>query len=337
MKATIRDVARLAGVSPSTVSRYFTGRHVVSESLSRHIDAAVRQLGYMPQEQSRRRNGLVLVMVPHHWWAFNARLLEEMLRLAPQYGLSVLVCQAHARNQVFRTLMSGLTLDGVIYLDEYLDGEIRRYIQAKGVRMVLIGAPSLDERCSAYHVNDMAAAYEGMRYLLDSGHRDIVLLSDFPHMINTGSQRIAGCQQALREAGLDVAADSLAEYGPLSSEGGWRGMDSALKKGRRFTAVFAFSDEAAAGAISRLNAAGLRVPEDVSVLGFDGIALADQLVPPLSTVAQPFEKMVSLALEECAGTAPGIRGCADHALPHRLLIRGTTRALARDTRKEEDA
>ena len=109
-------------------------------------------------------------------------------------------------------------------------------------------------------------------------------------VINTGSQRIAGCQQALREAGLDVAADSLAEYGPLSSEGGWRGMDSALKKGRRFTAVFAFSDEAAAGAISRLNAAGLRVPEDVQLIGYDGVRCFNSEGELFcSTIVQPVE------------------------------------------------
>ena len=200
------------------------------------------------------------------------------------------------QDESYKQYFKELDITGVIYLEENTNQDMLNYIAAKSIKMVMFGAISEDQRCKMSHINDLAAAHEGARYLLELKHERILIISDYPKSISSGFQRIAGCKRAFEEYGLEFDADRV-KYGELTYNSVYRITTQALQQGISFTAVFAFSDEAALGVISALAERGLRVPEDVSVMGFDGISLSRQVTPKLTTIRQPIKKMIEQTLD----------------------------------------
>ena len=159
------------------------------------------------------------------------------------------------------------------------------YIAAKNIKTVMFGAISADKRCKMIHINDLAAAHEGARYLLNLQHEQILILSDYPKSISSGFQRITGCKRAFEEFGLEFDENKV-KYGELTYDSGYRMTAQAIREGITFTAAFAFSDEAALGVISAL-----------SEVGLDGISLSRQVTPKLTTISQPIKKMIEQTLD----------------------------------------
>ena len=305
MAGTIRKVAQMAHVSPATVSRYFSGQNVVSDELSRRIEEAANTVGYVPNHPTRKSDGVIVVLIPNLEFGYFSESIKEIIRQMPKYKCRV----------IFYVM-------GVIYLEEEIDREVIRYIRAKNIKVVMLGGAAFDSRCDMVHINDMMAAYEGMKYLLEMGHREILILTDLSTSISSGFQRLVGCKKAMEEYGL-MFSDDMAEYGQLTFEKGYRSMNSALRKKKKFTAVFAFSDETAVGAITALNEHGLKVPEDVSVLGFDGLSISERVVPKLTTIYQPLDKMVEWTLEILCNKSRNREENIEYTLPYKLLERGT--------------
>lgn len=325
MGATIRDVARVAQVSPATVSRYFTGSTVVGHELSKRIESAANQLGYVPDRSAARRDhGVIIVLVPHLQLTYFSEVLKQVIAQMSKYKCKIMILPTRPGDDGYKTFFKDLYIRGVIYLDEDIDRDMLRYIRAKNVKIIMLGGAAYENRCNYVHINDMAAAYEGMRYLLELNHRDIFIIGDYPHHFSSGAQRLMGCRQAMQEFSLTYDEDRMVAFGDLSFDGGYRAMKKAMRAGIHFTAVFAFSDESALGAISSLREAGLRVPEDISVLGFDGLPLSAQVVPKLTTIYQPIDKMVERALDMlCSVEEKRQEGNVEYTLPYKLLKRGT--------------
>lgn len=324
MSATIRDVAKLAQVSPATVSRYFSGSTVVGAELSKKIEAAAGQLGYVPVRTTKRNQGTIIVLLPHLKLGYFSEVLKEIIQQMPKYKCKVVILPTTPGDDSYKTFFKDLYIRGVIYLDEGIEPDMLRYIRAKNVKIVMLGGAAYESRCDYVHINDMAAAYEGMKYLLQLGHRDFLILADYTHHFSSGAQRLIGCQQALKEYNLPYDEDQMVEFGELTYEGGYRSMCKALRGGRTFTAVFAFSDETAIGAISALDEHGLRVPRDISVLGFDGITISEKVVPKLTTIYQPIDKMVEWTLNTlCNMDDKKQMENMEYTLPYKLLERGT--------------
>ncbi|MCD8155376.1 MAG: LacI family transcriptional regulator [Clostridiales bacterium] len=330
MSATIRDVAKLAKVSPATVSRYFSGSNVVGAELSKRIETAANTLGYVPTRDVRRNQGVILVLCPNLQLGYFSEVLKEIIKQMPKYKCRVVIIPTLSGDDSYKSFLTDLYVIGVIYLDEDIAKEMIHYIRAKNIRLVMLGGATLEERCDMVHINDMSAAYEGMKYLLSLNHRDILILADFPQSFSSGFQRMVGCQQAMKEAGIPFDEEQMVMYGDLTYERGWQSTALALKKGKRFTAVFAFSDEVALGSISALAESGLRVPEDISVLGFDGISISDRVVPKLTTIYQPVDKMVEWTLNTICNMDKQQTEAMEYTLPYRLLERGTCK------RREEE-
>lgn len=324
MSATVRDIAKLARVSPATVSRYFSGSTVVGAELSKKIEAAATQLGYVPSRTIKRNLGTIAVLVPHLELGYFSEVLKETMEQMPKYKCKLLILPTMPGDDSYKSFFKDLYIHGVVYLDEDLDRDMLRYIRAKNIKLVMLGGSAGENKCDCVHINDMAAAYEGMKYLLNLNHRDILILADYPQHFSSGAQRLLGCQQALKEYNLPYEESELVEFGNLTHEGGYRSMLRALKKGRKYTAVFAFSDEAAIGAISALAENGLAVPKDVSVLGFDGIAISGKIVPKLTTIYQPINKMVEWTLNTlCSADDKNRVENMEYTLPYKLLERET--------------
>lgn len=322
MAGTIRKVAQLAKVSPATVSRYFSGKSVVSDELSRRIEEAASAVGYMPPHPTRKSYGVIVVLIPNLEFGYFSETLKEILRQMPRYKCRIIFLPTFPGDDSYKSILKELYVIGVIYLEEEIDREVIRYIRAKDIKVVMLGGAAFDSRCDMVHVNDMMAAYEGMKYLLDMGHRKILILTDLSTSISSGFQRLVGCKKAMEEYGLEFQED-MAVYGQLTYEQGYRSMKNALKAKKDFTAVFAFSDETAVGAIGAMNEQGLKVPEDISVLGFDGLSISERITPKLTTIYQPLDKMVEWTLDILCNGNTNREENVEYTLPYKLLERET--------------
>ncbi|MDO4615573.1 MAG: LacI family DNA-binding transcriptional regulator [Lachnospiraceae bacterium] len=296
MKINVRSVAKEAGVSPATVSRYYTGKGIVSTELSRKIEAAAEKLGYERNHTHRYSETVIAVLVPHLRIRFFQEVLQEIIEQIPRYNFRVVFIPVLKDSDDYKKFFHEINIGGVIYLDEEIDADVLKYISSKNIQTVMCGGVSFDQRSKMVHINDMAAAYDGTRYLMGFGHRNILVLSDKTKSISSGFQRLMGVKRAFEEADLTLE-QNMCKFGDMSYRDGCRLVREALDEGLDFTAVFAFSDQMALGAMHVLAEAGVKVPEDVSVLGFDDLEEAAKSTPELTTIHQPLKEFVSQTLD----------------------------------------
>lgn len=323
---TVRDIAKLAGVSPATVSRYFTGTENVSDETSGKIREIIDRLGYKPPQKVKKESGVIGVLMAHMRYGFYSEVMREMIEQIPRYSFNVVFIPTIDRPKfAYKQIIKKLELDGLIFMEEDINSEILELVAELGLKTVVCGGAALDCSATAVHVNDLAAAYEGTKYLIALGHEKIVFLSDYPHSISSGFQRLTGSRKAMEENGLYFDEDCV-KYGEVTYEVGYRATQELITSGAEFTAIFAFSDEMATGAIAALFDRNLRVPEDVSVLGFDDLSLAAKIRPGLTTVHQPIADFVKSTLDSFVRSDNGVSHAAI-TLPHRIQERGSCRRL----------
>ena len=317
-RPTSEMVARRAGVSRSTVSVVLNRRTSIAiapETRQRVLDAA-RELGYVPSAAARhlasgraRTIGFVITHAEHLTVdAFVPRALYGLNETAHRRGFRVLVeaLEDVTRPGAYRELVRGKQIDGLIVLNPRQDDERLPELIADGFPIVVIGdataGPSVD-------MDDFDAAREATRHLLGLGRSRIAHLPYAPLAYHSSRMRLEGWRAAMQAAGLDAGA-RWAEAADFTAESGAEAMRRVLERARP-DAVFAGNDTVAFGAMAALRDAGLRIPEDVAVVGFDDIPLAAYASPPLTTVRLPAVELVRAAaehlIERIEGTAAGDR------------------------------
>ena len=171
----------------------------------------------------------------------------------------------------------------------------------------------------------MMAAYDGTNYLIGLGHSKIGFLTDASRAISSGFQRLTGCRKAMEDEHLPFD-DSYTQPGGMTYEDGYEGVAALIERHPDLTAIFAFSDDLAAGAIARLREMGRRVPEDISVLGFDDNSMARRFSPALTTVHQPMEQIAQKTLERLANMQ-GAHDVSSLTMACEIVERASCRAL----------
>ncbi|MFC4030125.1 LacI family DNA-binding transcriptional regulator [Streptomyces polygonati] len=347
-RVTIRDVADRAGVSVATVSRVLAGSYPTSAGARAKVLRAVEELDYVIDGRARALAGTgprtVAVVVSSVRSAFYAAVAHGVEQEAAARGRLCMVCghggdeaRELALVQMMREQRSEfVVLVGGAVEDERYRARLTRYargLAAAGSRLVLCGrpAPSPDMPVLVVEYDNEAGAYAAVSLLLATGHREILYLGAMPGH-TTVEPRIAGYRRALADYGLGPAAERVAGQG-LGREEGYTAMRRILadRAGRPdFTAVFAGDDQVAAGAMAALREHGLRAPRDFSIVGYNDDDFAQDLDPPLTTVAIPADELgreaVRLALAEAAERADGAAsGTAQqrHVLATRLVRRGS--------------
>lgn len=338
MSASIEDVAREAGVSVATVSRALRGLPNVAPSTRERVKAAAARLHYVADPHASRlamrRSATVGLVVPMLGEWYYARLFSGVETVLDVAGFDVLpyaIAGEAARSRFVATLPFRKRVDGLVIVDTLFDDtDWTRIIEAAPV-VVTVGAPHGGE--VALTIDNVASARIATEHLLALGHRRIGLLSsleDDPFQFRAPVQRAQGYREAL--AARDVAYDpELVVPGNFSLRGGAEGMSRLLGLTEPPTAVFALSDEMAIGALQVIRDAGLRVPQDVSVVGFDDHDVSEYL--GLTTVRQEVVEQGELAarwihqlIEGEIELTPGGRVIR---LPTRLVVRSTTGPPAR--------
>ncbi len=298
---TMQDVADRAGVSISTVSRVINDGVYVDPSTKQRVQEAITALGYRPnllaRSFRRKETQTIGLLVPDNsnpFFAEIARVIEDVGFAA---GYSVILCNSDlspVKQAAYVDVLLAKRVDGLILTSNGLinatDGlDVIDRVVAAGVPCVVVDRDLEDGPVDQVLVDNHQGGYLAGEYLLGLGHRDLACLVG-PSDLTRSAGRIAGFRHALADAGIDLRQDAIVR-GNGRSDGGEAAMRELLDRGVPFTALFAFNDLMAIAAIGALQQAGRRVPDDVSVIGFDDILLAAAVFPPLTTVAQPVADM----------------------------------------------
>lgn len=298
-RVTITEIARAAGVSVPTVSRVVNGRSDVSPGTRARVEELLRRHGYRkrPAPSGTRAALLDLVFndLDSPWAVEIIRGVEEVAHTA---GVGTVVSAIHGRSGDAREWMRNLRArasDGVVLVTSALEPGLHEELRALGVPLVVVdpaGSPALD--VPTIGAANWAGGLAATDHLLGLGHRRIGLIAGPPRLLCSRA-RHDGYRASLEGAGLPFD-ESLVVPGDFRPESGFRGCSTLLDLPEPPTALFAASDQMALGAIEALRRRGLRVPEDMSVVGFDDLPEVRWSAPPLTTVRQPLADMGKLAV-----------------------------------------
>jgi len=323
---TLEDVARLAGVSRATVSRVVNGASLVAPETISGVQDAIDELGYRPNRAARalvtRRTGVVAVVVPEaDERVFNDPFFPQAYHGALQgfHGSDIQVVLAIAEpgdpaDRMLRYLASG-HVDGAIVVSHH-GPALARAIAEMSTPVVFVGDPETPG-LTYVDIDQVSAAREATEFLVNSGRRHIGTITG-PLDMAAGARRLAGFNAALAAAGL---APGPIEHGDFTMAAGRSAAGRILAGSTQMDALFAANDLMAAGAIQVFNEAGLRVPEDVAVVGFDDSEVAIRTRPSLTTMTNPASQLCSVAAELLIQTLGGAKPAAEVILPSRLIVR----------------
>jgi DNA-binding LacI/PurR family transcriptional regulator len=331
-RITSRDVARHAGVSQATVSLVLngsTGAIRVSSATRSRVLAVADHLGYVPnhaaQSLRRKRTRSITFINPSPENPYFAEVVAGAQALAEKAGYGVSVANVPTREaavQILAHLNAG-TSDGVIVgsRDPRVLAELAPAIR-RGLAVVALQHDGEEPGVSVVRTDREAGGYLATRHLISLGHTRIAHLMDPAAYARRPTERSAGYHRALREARIEAAADWIV-HGSNTVAGGDASMRALWERsGPRPTAVFAFNDQVAIGALHALRTLGVRVPDDVAVVGFDGIAFGAFTTPELTTIEQPRAEVGQRAVELLFDMLDGTSSSPTHVtLPVRLVVR----------------
>ena len=323
----IRDVAKLAGVAPITVSRVINNSGYITEETRQRVQEAIEALGYVPNSLARslrsrktRMLALLLTDITNPFWTTVARGVEDA---ASDAGFSVILCntdESETEQERYLRIILEKQVDGVLLVPVRDPVEPVCSVKAQKVPVVV-----LDRRVPESLETDVVrgdsvdGAYRLVNLLISLGHRRIAILTG-PHDVSTAEDRVTGYRQALIDAGLDWEQ---VLYGEFTLDSGYQLARRTLQSEPRPTAYFAGNNFLAIGALRALRDSGLKVPEDVALVGFDDLPEALMIDPFLTVAKQPAYDMgykaTELLLARLSGQAP--EKCQDIVLPVEIVVR----------------
>jgi LacI family transcriptional regulator len=325
MSPTLEEVAALAGVSRSTVSRVINHHPSVRPQTRERVWEAVRQSEYVPNVVARSlvtsRTQIISIVIPEAVTSiftdpFFALLLGGTTEAcnAHQYQLilSLFTASADFQEMYDRLLRNGYA-DGVIVASAPLDGCLIPHLLRDGVPLVSVGRHT-DDRVHYVDTDNVGGARMAVDHLVRLGHRRIGTITGRLGLVS-GQDRLKGYRQGLEAAGIPVDEDLIVE-GDFTEEAGRAAMWALLPM--KPTAVFAASDTMAVGAMRSLRTAGVKVPQDIALVGFDDTAIALSFEPALTTVRQPIGRLGAMAVDLLVGILQDTIG--ENSTVHRILL-----------------
>lgn len=322
----------MAGVSIATVSRCVNNPEKVTEKTRLKVQKAILETGYSPntlaQSFRRGRTNLVMVVLPSIGDPFFTDVMRGIRTAAKAKGYSVVIEETQfntmTADEIGAMLVSKQT-DGIILLasmspfgTEILSAKSRRRLP------IVIGCETISPELAEFpsvHIDNVAAAKEATNYLISQGHRHIAMIHGQASSLLT-KDREYGYRAAMKQARLTIEEGWVVE-GELSIEGAIRATRKLLNHQHRPTAIFCANDEMAIGCLHAVKSAGLRVPDDISVMGFDDIRYAEVADPPLTTIGQPAEEIGERVMYRlCREIEDGRNGeTTPEIVPHELIVR----------------
>lgn len=288
---TIREVAKKAGVSSTTVSHVINHTRFVSEDVSERVRSAMDELGYRPNALARSlRRGetktLGLIM-PDSANPFFAEIAKEIEKTVFSSGYSLILCNTNGdleREKFYTEVLLAKQVDGVIFVAAGDETESLLQLVNRKLPMVVVDRYFGDLPVDIVLTNNYLGGYNATRHLIEQGHRRIAVICG-PSNVTPSADRVRGYRSAMQDSGLEVD-EELVAAGNFDSESGLKCARQLLDVKTPPTAIFACNDLMAIGAVRAVSENGLRIPEDMALVGFDNIELASYTVPALTTIDQ---------------------------------------------------
>ncbi|MDD1780904.1 HTH-type transcriptional repressor PurR [Enterovibrio sp. ZSDZ35] len=301
--ATIKDVARLAGVSTTTVSHVINKTRFVAENTTKKVWAAVDDLNYAPSAVARslkcNSTRTIGMLVTKSTNPFFAEVVHGVEEYCYNEGYTLILCNTEgniAKQRDYLRMLAEKRVDGVLVMCSDISEELLALLEKKqDLPMVVMNWGTEHVNTDCIHDNAELGGYLATKFLIDSGHKDIACISGQLDRL-TCQTRLSGFRKALEEAGLQENPEWIVEA-DFECDTAVEAAKKLLAQDRRPTAVFCFNDIMALAAISTFRQAGLDVPNDISVIGYDNIDLAAFFSPPLTTIHTPKNRLGKTAIK----------------------------------------
>ncbi|MGD8192299.1 catabolite control protein A [Brevibacillus ginsengisoli] len=333
MPITIYDVAREAGVSMATVSRVVNGNPNVKPTTRKKVLAAIERLGYRPNAVARglasKKTTTVGVIIPDISSMFFSELARGIEDIATMYKYNIILCNSDQRLEKELQLINTLLekqVDGLLFMGGEVKEDHLQALSTASVPVVLAATRDADNVLPSVTIDHFQAAYDATKLFIDEGHKRIAMITGPANDPLGGLVRFEGYKKALEDAGIPFH-EALVANGNYMYKTGLSHMNDFLKLSEPPTAVFAASDEMAIGAIHAVQDAGLRVPQDIEVMGYDNVRLAEMVRPRLTSVVQPMYDIGAVAMRLLTKYMNN-EHVEEHVvlLPHRIEYRQSTKA-----------
>lgn len=327
--ATIKDVAKAAGVSVATVSRVLNAPETVREETRRMVQEQIDQLEYFPnllgrnlRQLSTKRLLVVLDSISNQFYSRVVRGIEETAR---NYGYAVMICTVRGNRENFLTHMEMLknrVVDGAVVMcpDAAYDQVLSL---SRQYPMVFACEPVLEDGVTSVSIDDKQASLEAVNYLISQGKRRIAVFTS-PTAAISSKLRYEGYQEALRQNGIEEDPELVISEG-YTYNSGVRGARKLLELKNLPDAVFTFADVSAIGCVKELDRHGIKVPGDLSVMGFDNTAISEMYIPSITTVGQPQYEIGAKATECLICKINGKPTDERVFLKHEIICRGSVK------------
>lgn len=303
MAVKIKDVAEKAGVSVTTVSRVLNGGKYVKDELKQKVQNAIDELEYTPSYIARslvlKKTNLIGVIVPNITSSMNSVMLSKIEETASKNNYIILVCDMdESLDKQFKYLnvFKEMRVDGIIITNEKLDDRTRMLLKRINIPIVFASVDPVNQEYTSIIVDNEQAAYDAVKYLIELEHEKIAFIGGDMRDITSGVDRYKGFKRGMNENNLQVY-DSFVKFGDYTLHSGYRLMKEILETDLIPTAVFAASDDMAVGAINCILDNGLKVPDDISVIGFDGTKVREIVRPQLTSMEQPINEIGTMAVD----------------------------------------
>ncbi len=335
IKASIKDIAKKANVSVSTVSRVLNNSKYVSEELKERVLAIVKETGFKPNLVAKglvnKKTNLIGILIPRISNNFFAKLIEGTEEVAQTYGYNILLSTSYndlQREIEYLNIFEDRQLDGILFSVTEFTEEHRAFFERTTLPTVFIGQKlEQQEKYPYVTIDNVKASYEATKYLINQNHTKIAILAGPESDTATGTYRLQGYKDALEEVG--ITANPLWQSMRFHTiEDGYIATSKIMSQVDKPTAIFACSDQQALGAINYLHEYGYRVPEDISVMGFDDVDLASIFRPKLTTVKQNPVDIGATAMRLLIDQMKNIEiQSKENFIPYRLVVRESTKKL----------
>ncbi|QZY57226.1 LacI family transcriptional regulator [Crassaminicella profunda] len=331
---TIKDVAKKAGVSISTVSRVINGSKPVSSEIRQKVLKVIEETGYRPNPVARslvmKKSQLIGVVVPDISNVFIGEILNGIEEIGKMYGYDILLCNTYGQLEQelrYLNLLRAKQVEGIVFMTWKLEEKLVEYLETIDIPVSLVNRNTSNLNIPSVSIDNFQAAYEMTKFLIENGHKKIALIRSSLDQNAFGLDQYNGYKEALEEHGLEIN-EKLVKYGNWKLENSYEIVEEFIDEKILPTAIFAASDEMAIGAINCLLDNGYKVPEDVSVVGFNDIKLASIYRPNLTTIHQPIYDIGAVAMRMIVKKIDGEEVDSNViTLPHELMVRESSKNI----------
>ncbi|EOW0280426.1 TPA: substrate-binding domain-containing protein [Vibrio cholerae] len=301
--ATMKDIARLAGVSTSTVSHVINKSRFVSDEIAERVNNAAQQLNYAPSALARslkmNRTKTIGMLVTTSTNPFFGEVVKGVERSCYHQGYNLILCNTEGDNQRMKASINTLLqkrVDGLLLMCSTLEGErLDVFDRYPDIPIVVMDWGPILFASDKIQDNSLQGGYMAAKHLIECGHKEIGCITG-PLIRHQAQMRYEGYKRALAEAGIAINPDWIVES-DFECEGGYQAFEKLYQRGKLPCALFVSNDMMAMGVIQAASQRGLRVPDDLSLIGYDDVHIAKFMTPALTTIHQPKYRLGKAAVD----------------------------------------